>query len=487
MAKRSGRVELPIGGGFFVSRSRQFSSRECVNWFPNWAESAALSDANLYPTPGISEVFPDEGTGVGRGAWVMNGVPYFVSDTKLYRIDRTIDAGGAETLSKTILGDIRGIKRVSMASIKNQLVIVVPGESSYLYTEGGTLDEITDPDFNGPANDVVAVDSYFVFCKTGTNELFHSQINQGADYSALDRTTVNQASEVIGLQVYRNQLIAVGRNVMVPYRNVGAAEFAFDPQPGAVVDSGLAAVHAKSASRGSFVYIGGGENEEVGVWVFGGGAPSKISDESIDYLLQNATAEEIEESYAIRHSQGGADFVVFTVGARTLVFDFAASNLSGQKIWHERSSRIPVGPDKQPIQWRVSAIVQAHNRVFVSDILDDRIGLLDDDVYTEYGINIHRVMTTQPFQQAGVRTRVCQIEAYMDAGNNSADKVAMSWSDDGGYTWVNPMLRGMGAIGEYGRRITWHRLGTFPRLRVLKFEYTGANPCAFNKLMANAL
>ncbi|WP_020208282.1 packaged DNA stabilization protein [Gilvimarinus chinensis] len=487
MAKRTGRIELPLGGGFFMSRSRQFSAQQCTNWYPNYAEGDALSQVNLYPSPGIEEVFPDAGGGVGRGAWVMNGVPYFVSDTKLYRIDRAFDAGGAESLTRVEIGDIDGNVRVSMASIKNQLVIVVPGGKSYLYTEGGTLDEITDPDFNGPANDVVAVDSYFVFCKTGTNEIFHSQINQGGDYSALDRTAVNQASEVVGLQVYQNQLIALGRNVMVPYRNVGASEFAFDPQPGAVVDSGIAAVHAKSASRGSFVYIGGGENEELGVWVFNGGSPAKISDESIDYLLQNATAEEIQEAYAIRHSQGGADFVAFTVGKRTLVYDFVASGLSGQKVWHERSSRIPVGADKFSIQWRVSSVVQAYNRVFVNDILDGRIGRLDDDVYTEYGINIHRVITTVPFQQAGVRTRVSQIEAYFDAGNDSADRVALSWSDDGGYTWSNPLLRGLGALGEYGRRVTWYRLGSFPRLRVLKFEYTGANPCAFNKLMANAL
>ncbi len=84
----------------------------------------------------------------------------------------------------------------------------------------------------------------------------------------------------------------------------------------------------------------------------------------------------------------------------------------------------------------------------------------------------------------GVRGKVWAIEAYVDVGFNANDQLQLTWSDDAN-TWSNTLSRSMGAVGEYGRRIVFDRLGSFPNYRILRFDYTGENQCSFNALMAN--
>lgn len=484
MASKVGRIPLSFAGGFYQSRSRQLSSQICVNWYPNYPQAKTLNSENLFPTPGLKEVV-DTTDGPTRGAWLLNKIPYFVSGSALYRIDRTVNADLSETFEAVNLGAIAGSGRVRMASNKTQLVIVVPGESAYIYTEGGSLAEIVDADFYGPVNDVVQIDSFFVFCKTGSNVIFHSALNDGASYDALDRWPVYQVPEVLGLMVYRNQLYAMGDSATVPFQNIGGLQFAFAPLANAVLDSGLAGVHAKTNFRGSFIYFGGGENAENAIWLYAGGAPQKISTEPLDTILQNMTAEQVEASFALRISHNGGEFASLTIGDRCFVYDLAASGQSGVPVWHERTSRLPVGSDVAEYPWRVTSIVQAYNRVFAGDSLDGRIGQIDDMTYTEYGEQIHRTVVTQPFMSVGETVTVPAIEAYFDVGNQSDDSLALSWSDDGGNTWSNPITRSLGAVGEYGRRIVFDRTGAFTNFRVLKFEYSGENPASFNKLMAN--
>lgn len=67
------------------------------------------------------------------------------------------------------------------------------------------------------------------------------------------------------------------------------------------------------------------------------------------------------------------------------------------------------------------------------------------------------------------------------------DTIALQWSDDNGYKFTEPLVRGLGLAGQNGRRIIFNRLGSFPNTRVLKITYTGTTPVSINKIMANVL
>jgi hypothetical protein len=62
-------------------------------------------------------------------------------------------------------------------------------------------------------------------------------------------------------------------------------------------------------------------------------------------------------------------------------------------------------------------------------------------------------------------------------GIQGSDPEAMlRWSDDGGHTWSNEHWSKMGAIGQYGRRVFWRRLGMTMKLRDRVYEVSGTDP-----------
>lgn len=466
------KIDVPFTGGFYQTRSRPLSYQECVNWYPNRLTSGGLSPESIYPTSGLMAVI-ESLSGIGRGMHLVNGVLYVVSGQRLFRIDYAVLPSG-DSFSAVDIGFIGGSKRVQMASDTDQLAIVVPDEYAYMYTVGGAITDLSSvPNFISPVCDVVQINSKFVFMQSGSNIIFHSELNDGLTYLALDQYIVVQYPKNVGLIVYRNTLYCFGDYVAVPFADQGQSEFAFRPIPGAVIDVGLASVGAKVLFRDSFVFVGSGENAERSIWLFSG-RPQKISSEPIDFIIQNKSPFDVTNSYMMRHSQNGADFACLKMGDSCFVFDLSTS------LWHERSSVI--GGNK--VNWRVTSIQQAYNRVFVLDSDLSSLGEITDSAFDEYGVRIHRVITTQPFTNSGKTTRVYAIEAYFDVGYEAGDVLTLEYSDDGGFTWSEPISRGLGAIGEYGRRVIFDRLGSFTNTRVLRFTYTGRNPASFNKLMA---
>jgi hypothetical protein len=485
MTSKVGLIPIPFTDGFYQTRSRSFSSARTINWYVNIPSAKALNDRNLYPTPGLAQVVEAVG-GINRGSWLMNRKAFFVNGQGLYRLDRSVDANGDPIYSAALIGTILGSGDVIMAAVKTQLCIVVPGQYAYIYIDGGALAQITDPDFDGPVDDVAALASVFVFVKTGSNKIFHSALNNGLAYNALDFYTVNQMDICVGLMAYRNILYVMGESNIVPFVNTGGLQFLFSPQPNSVIPTGLRSNYAKTTFKDSFVWMGSGENEGISIYMYAGGQPQKISTEPIDYLLQNSPDEEIEQAKILRHSQNGANFIVLSVGDYCLVYDLTASQLLQAPAWHERRSSVEVDGEFIDSPWRAKSIVQAYNRVFVGDALDGRIGEIQDDIGTEYGAKMRRVWESAPLSNMGVKTKVKALEVFTDVGVAPDDVINLSWSDDGGFTWSNKADHSLGAIGEYGQRVFWSRLGAFSIARKLRLEYSGEYPRSINNVMGNA-
>lgn len=486
MTSKVGLIPIPFTGGYYNTRSKPLSSQRLINWYVNVLDLGGLNPESLYHTPGLREVVASVG-GINRGAWVMEGAPYFVNGNGLYRIDRTVDANGDPVYSASAsLGVVEGTGDVIMDSVKDQMCIVVPGQFAYIYNEINALDLIVDADFDGPVDDVVATGSVFVFIKTGSNKVFHSQLNNGYSYSALDFYLVNQMDICVGLIAYRNILYVMGPTNIVPFGNVGGAQFLFAPQPNSVIPTGLRTKYAKTSFKDSFVWLGNGVNEGISLWMYSGGSPQKISTEPIDYVIQNISDEQVEQSKILRHSQNGANFIVFQIGDYCFVYDLASSLRKGVPIWHERRSQVLIGSDYVDSPWRVKSIIQAYNRVLVGDSADGRIGEIADDLGTEYGASMLCVLDTQPLSNSGVKSKVKGIEVYTDVGVAPDDVMNLSWSDDGGYTWSNTIECSLGKIGEYGRRVTWTRLGAFSLARQLRIQYSGVYPRGINGIVGNA-
>ena len=92
------------------------------------------------------------------------------------------------------------------------------------------------------------------------------------------------------------------------------------------------------------------------------------------------------------YSQSGALFAIFTFpGERAFVYEF----ISG--LWHTRESTI----NESQINWRVSAIEEAYGELIVGDSLSNKFGIIDKEVFTEYGEPIKRRFVLPPLDNGG--------------------------------------------------------------------------------------
>jgi len=456
---------LPIANGFYLSDSLPISAQECVNWYPNIVQAPALSQETLLGTPG-SELLAT--TGVmkqeNRGAWLLNGVPYFVNGDSLYRLE-------SDLVTMTTIGTITGTGRVWMADNGTQLMILVPDTTSagYIFTTSpDALVTITDVDFkaNGEPQAVRFIDGYFAVT-TDSKKWTVSNLNDGTSWLATDFSSAeSDPDDIVAPVVFRNQLFIGGSETIEAFQNIGGADFPFQ-RTGLFIDKGIKAPFSVINSNDTFMFIGGGKNESPAIWALAGNSVAKVSTTAIDSILQRFTEAEIKEAFAYSYAQKGAYFVAFSLPTTTLVFDTITNR------WHERKSQVIDGLNRtKTIRSRVNSLVSAYGKVLVGDSQDGRIGSLDPDIYSEYGGSIVRRVATQPFQNNMKPITVPSLELTMEAGVGNSEvtdpKIRLDRSLDG-KTFKDDRTRSIGKAGQYGRRTIWRRNGRASRFEIFRF------------------
>jgi len=480
------RTELPIANGFYENSSLPISAQECVNWYPAPTQSGGLSKMSLKGTPGLVSL-ATSGTlnQTNRGAYVKEGLPYFVNGDTLFRLDRTL-VESVETFNLVTLGTITGTGRVSMADNGTQLMILVPSGDGFIMNEaaGTPFQQITDPAFtaNGAPQHVVYKDGFFVIT-TDTKKFIVSALNDGLAYDAVDSGTAEADPDtIVAPIVHENQLFIAGSETIEVFQNIGGAGFPFQRVEGFVMSKGVFAPFSIVEGGGTFMFIGGGVNESPSIYAFAGSDVEPISTDAIDDILAEFTTEQIQQAFAWSYSQNGARFVAFSFTNITLVFD----TVSG--LWHERKSRITDGGSTNDTRCRVNSLVSAYNKVLVGDSVDGRIGDMSLKFFDEYGENLIRVVATQPFSNEGLSILVPELELTMEAGVGDLvtknPVIRMSRSKDG-KTFSDEITRGIGQIGEHNRRSIWRKLGRAARFEIFRFKFSEKVKPVIIKLEAN--
>lgn len=474
-------MQLPLANGTYQSDSKPISAQECTNWFPNIVQTQGLSQETLVGTSGLNEL---SNTGeiqqANRGGLKFQDKPYFVNGDALWRTDRTV-VDGVETFTDVELGPITGTERVWMAKNPTQLMIVADG-TGWIW-DGALLTEIAAAGFtaNGVPQTVVFINARFVVT-TDEKKFIFCAPNDGTSWNAGDFVSAEADPDaIVAPHVFSNQLFIFGTETIEVFNTTGSGQV-FQRVEGIVVPTGLFAEHSVIPSGKTFMFIGGGKNEDAAIWVWNGNGVDKASTTAIDSLLQSFTAQEVSESFAMTYAQKGAYFAVFSLPTTAMVFN----SVTGR--WNEQKSQITDELDvTRTVRWRVNSIVKAYDRLMVGDSIDGRIGELSPDIFTEYGREIIRTVVTQPFHNEMKPFRVASLELTVESGVGDATtpdpKVRMSSSDDG-KTFTDEKIRSTGKIGRYGYRAIWRRLGRVPRFRMFKLVQSDPVKPAFIRLDA---
>ena len=333
-------VSIPFAQGFYQSPSLDISNQQCVNFYPNIAQTGTPFSETLLGTAGIRGVLS---TGkikqANRGGWVKSGSPYFVNGTTLYRVDFAI-VNGEEQWSSIPLGTIDGEERCLFADNGVQLVVLVPNGKGYVLDESAAtpFQEITDTDFtttNGKPVSIAYLDGFFVV-STDEKKIKVSAINNALSWNPLNFSGAEaDPDDIVGLNVFRNQLYVIGTETTEPFANAGLAGFPFQRIQGGVVPKGMSSVYAAINTSDAYMWLGSGRGETPAIWLLSGGTPQKVSTTAIDALISKLAPEEISDCFAWSYGEAGAYFVGFTFNSITLVYDLITSR------WHERESIIP--------------------------------------------------------------------------------------------------------------------------------------------------
>jgi hypothetical protein len=395
-------------------------------------------------SPGLT-AFATAAVGTGcRGFLLVNGNLFFAVANKLYY---TTSGGGAATLVGTLSGTLPVYFSRNNAALPDLVVITENG--AFSFTTAG-ITAFADVDLPAP-NGVTFLDSYLIF-SIGDGRLFATGQN-AVTVNSLDNTKAEAKPDGLSRPVaFGSQLFAFGPLSTEVYVDT-ANPTGFPFTRSFVITRGLLSASAVAGHEDGFgsalIWVADDctvvqNNHTV--------SPLKISPPDLDRAIQ-AVADKTKLKAFVYIADGHPKWVL-TSDTWTWEFD-----LNTQK-WDERSS-YPSG------RWQAEFSVSAFGKWLVGQATGSAILAIDSLNYAEADQPLLFRLESGPVSKFPQRTRVGA--AYFNfstgAGLISGDipstdpSVSISWSDDGGVSWSNPVIRKLGKIGVPTTTVEINRSG----------------------------
>lgn len=461
---------LQIVDGAYQDDTRPFDAQDCVNFICEFAENAsARSPGILRGAPGL-RIFGTIGAGPIRGSRNVEGQLFVVSGTQLYRVS-TAGTG-------TLLGTIPGSARVSMSHNQvaggNQLLIVNGGSGYVWNTFNNTFEQIVDPDYPGA---VIAdyIDGYLAQLQPDRKKWFHSDLNSATSYLGLDFYEAEALPDnIVSVARVHSEMWIFGQLTIQPFVNVGTAEGTFAPAAGTVLEQGCAGAFSPAIFDNSVAWLG---NDGI-IYKANGYTPQRLSTFSVE---QSIAALNWANAFSMTYEDRGHKIYYLTFpeeSGMTWGYDAATQR------WHRRESyNLPI--------WRVSTLAYFQNQWIAGDFENGNLYVVDWNYHAEeFSTGVNRPLiakrSTPYLHKDQNRMFVSALELLMNTGNtalaNTDHAVSLRYSDDGGKNWSNWKSKSLGAIGEYGKRVRFRRLGD---LRNRVFEIQVSSECQRDLITAS--
>lgn len=427
---------IPFPLGSHPGRRGHESAGRLVNAFAEPLGVGAPGAAVLKRTPGLvqfSAALTDQATVLtGYRGSILSGNNLFAAFEDML-VHITSDG------TVTEVGALSGSDRVQFSRNNKSPVpdvVVTTALASYVVTTT-TITEISDADLPASVSNCFQ-DGYTFFLSAG-RQIYASALNDATSINALDNV-VAEARSGIGRRIvsFSQYLIAFCDKWAEVYSNTGnAVGFPFTRI--AVIDRGLAGAHAicgfEDGFKKALVWVG----DDNAIHTLSGFQPVRISTPDIDRDIEALTDKTTLEAAA--YIVGGHAFVSFTCADWTWEY-----NLTTQE-WHERRSY-------EQARWRGKGNTAfAFGKWLIGDALSGRMLEISEAARTEVDEHLIWTVESAPAQQFPRGLAVRRADFNFDPGSGIAtgtdpmqtDPVVMvSWSDDGGLSWGNPLHRPIG-------------------------------------------
>ena len=443
-----------------VRRNKRATSERHINYMLKRTEpSGEKAGFTREQVPGLA-LLAELGAEI-RGFWWTGQRCFVVAGAKLYELFAGMTFAERGTL-------LTSTGRVEMAQGLFSLV-VVDGPYGYTLTlASNAFGRITDPDFYG-SHRVSFLDGKFIFVRPETQQFYWSEaVDAADDYDALDFASAESFPDKIVSHIvdHREVWFAGERSIEVWVPAPGSDQV-YARNSGVTIEVGCAATHTLQQVDNSVVWVGNDKHGQGIVWIAGGGngyTPTRISDNSIEDALSQI--EDMSGAYAWTYQDAGQTFYVLQIPGAETSWVWDAST----RKWHERAEF--AGGELS--LWRASSHVFAFGRHLVGDAAGV-VYEIDADEYTYAGDPIYREWTTPHYIEADmVAVKYHWVHLDITAGETSSGidpQMEMCYYNDGGSKPSTWKARSTGKIGEYSKKVKWHRCGEGVD-RVFKFRTT---------------
>lgn len=398
-------------------------------------------------TPGL-RLFTNIGRSDPRGFLVVNTVIYAVYGDRCV----TITAGGVVSL---LTGTIGGTGPVTMArnnKAPTPDIVAVADGSAYELTSSA-VNTYSDSDVGSP-NSVTFLDGFFLFTY-GSGAIIASELND-VTINPLSTTTAEAKPDGLSRGVVKGRVfLAMGPASIETYLNAGSTPFPLSRD--SVIAVGLMSPWAVAGFEDGW--------EHPLIWVapdntvrrLNGYSPERISFAYLERLI-NAVADKTTLRASVL-TFGGNAFWLLSCDAWTWAFNQATG------YWHEMTS---YGLQR----WRGVVTVLANNQWFVGDSQSEDLLYVDEQWRWEVEQPISSVMESAAQQQLPARFIINRADFLFNVGVGietgadpiqTAPRVGISVSRNGGATYLPPELKPLGRQGEYETPISVFRKGMATR------------------------
>ncbi|MDR5802135.1 hypothetical protein [Caballeronia sp. LZ001] len=457
-------MKMPLLAGAYEARSIIASAQRCVNCYPEQNPSDSEFPTTHYPRSGLIKLSTAPEVGFRSIYLATDGALYAVVGETLYSIDK-------DDWSFATIGTLT-TRSGPVSIVDNSITLVIVDGSSNGYVVDlttKTFSVISDSAFYG-SNRVDILDDFLIFNQPSTRQFYVSGA-LAVTFDPLDIASKNGAPDkTVGCAVSNRRIWVFGERTTEVWYNAGAADFAFQRDPGVFIPHGCVSA-ASIATSDTSIY-----------WLSPQGIVFRSSDMSAlrisTHAMENEIRKyaEISDAWSYTYEENGHFFYVLTfpTADKTWTFDLA----TGQ--WHERMFLDQQGQEHRD---RLACVIDIDGKRIGGDWETGDLYEVSPDAFDDAGAPMLCIRTFSALSNEKKNVFLTRFFADMQVGEipvNEEEPVArLRWSDTRGRTWGNAVSRGLGARGQFGELVQFNRLGR-SRERVFELAWSANVRTALN-------
>lgn len=433
----------PIAFRTNESKYKYLGSPALINAYAESQGNDAKAPMAVLPCAGLTDFCQVTDT-PGRGQIGLEDLDciYSAHSTSVYKV--------LEDGTSTRIGTLPGNDVVQFSRNQaNPVQVSISCGAGQFYIENDIVKTVSDPDL--PPG-VISQDQAggFTAYALADRRFFLSSLNDCSAVDGLDFATAEQTPDpLVRIKADGGNLYLMKRRAIEQWRNTGNTDFPFEPMP-SVTQKGLLSANAVASVDNTLML----PTDDHMVCRLSGTQLSRISDHGIERRIEGDPDQ--ASLLGFGHTTEGHSFYTLTGTDWTRSFDAATS------VWHSRESY-------QLGKWRARFPVRMWGKTIFQDALSGTLFYLDTSSFEEGGDPIIWGIDSpilHAFPNGGIVDAL-----YLDVAtgggqsDQSAGKLMLSWSVDGGNTWRGNRELPLGRSGDRVRVAT-RRLGRFGPLGI---------------------